>query len=341
MTIRRDLSLLAEENLVDLIPGGAILKRPEDIEDRYLVTNEESVRTIEKLKIGQRAVSLIQPNETIILDIGTTTEYLAKYLFEHAPITILCYTLNTLGEVYQEKNCSIIFAGGYFHHRDHDVRERGGYRPDQADPCRQGVRLGSRDSQGARGHDGVSPRASDQEGHPRALQGARILVVDSSKFGQTKSVYFADMPDFQTVITDFTGVPEEYARTIRDLGIELIVVRSIHVVAAVDVDGLAGDVGRLVGGEKEHEARHVLGRAQAADGDLLGRALPLRLVPVAHQVGHDGVGRHRVAGDAVGAEVAGHRAGERHDGALGRPVDEHRRPVAVLAGDRRHLTIRP
>ena len=73
MTIRRDLSLLAIENLVDLIPGGAILKRPEDTESRYLVTNEESVRTIEKLKITQRAVSLIEPNETYSVNLSNAT----------------------------------------------------------------------------------------------------------------------------------------------------------------------------------------------------------------------------------------------------------------------------
>jgi DeoR family deoxyribose operon repressor len=222
MTIRRDLGLLANENLVDLIPGGAILKRPEDNESRYLVTNEESVRTIEKLKIGQRAVGLVQPNETIILDIGTTTEILAKYLREDAPITVLCFTLNALVEIYKKKNCTLIFAGGYFHPQTMTFESPEGIelikrtRADKAFISAAGV------------HDELGVTTV----YPHELQAkkailssakSRILVVDSSKFGQTKSVYFADISSFQTVITD-TGIPDDYARFIRDLGVELLLV---------------------------------------------------------------------------------------------------------------------
>ncbi len=222
MTVRRDLNLLAEENLIDLIPGGAMLKRPEESENRYLVTNEESVRTIEKLKIGQRAVSLVQPNETIILDIGTTTEYLAKFLREDAPITVLCYTLNSLVEVYKKKNCAIIFAGGYFHPETMMFESQEGIelirrtRADKAFVSAAGI------------HDELGVTTI----YPHELQAKktilsstknRILVVDSSKFGTIKSVYFAEIGDFQTVITD-GGIPERYATFIRDRGIELIVV---------------------------------------------------------------------------------------------------------------------
>jgi DeoR family deoxyribose operon repressor len=222
MTIRRDLSLLAKENLVDLIPGGAILKRPEDAESRYLVTNEESVRTIEKLKIGQRAVSLIEPNETIILDIGTTTEYLAKYLREDAPITVLCYTLNTLVEVYKKKNCSIIFAGGYFHPQTMMFESAEGIelikrtRADKAFVSAAGVH-------NELGVTTVYPHELQAKSTILNSAKSRILVVDSSKFGKTKSVYFADISKFQSVITD-NGIPEDYARFIRDLGVELILV---------------------------------------------------------------------------------------------------------------------
>ncbi len=222
MTIRRDLSLLANENLVDLIPGGAILKRPQDNESRYLVTNEESVRTIEKLKIGQRAVSLIEPNETIILDIGTTTEYLAKYLREDAPITVLCYTLNTLVEVYKKKNCSIIFAGGYFHPQTMTFESAEGIelirrtRADKAFVSAAGIH-------NELGVTTVYPHELQAKKAILSSAKSRILVVDSSKFGQTKSVYFADLSSFQTVITD-TGIPEDYARFIRDLGVELLLV---------------------------------------------------------------------------------------------------------------------
>lgn len=81
MTVRRDLSLLEGDNVVELIPGGAIFQAYIDTnlgEDIYSIANEEARRTREKIRIGQKAASLIEPNDTVIIDVGSTTEYVAK-----------------------------------------------------------------------------------------------------------------------------------------------------------------------------------------------------------------------------------------------------------------------
>ena len=124
--------------------------------------------------------------------------------------------------MYKKKNCSIIFAGGYFHPETMTFESAEGIdlirrtRADKAFVSAAGIHR-------ELGVTTVYPHELQIKKAILSSARSRILVVDSSKFGQTKSVYFADMPDFQTVITD-SGVPEEYARTIRDLGIELIVV---------------------------------------------------------------------------------------------------------------------
>ncbi len=222
MTIRRDLSALAEENVLELIPGGAMLKRMDDQENNYVVTKEESVRTIEKLRIGQKAASFIEPNDTIILDIGTTTEYIAKYIRTDTPVTVLCYSLNTVVEVYKKKNCSIIFASGYFHPETMMFESQEGIelikrtRADKVFVSAAGVH-------NELGVTTVYPHELQSKKTILSSAKTRILVVDSSKFGKTKSVYFADLSDFQMVITD-TGISEFYADLIRDMGIQLIVV---------------------------------------------------------------------------------------------------------------------
>jgi len=99
MTIRRDLNLLENDNIVELIPGGAIFKAYVDSErdqEKYLIENEEARRTREKIRIGQKAASLIEQNDTIILDVGSTTEYVAKFIRKEIPVTILCCALNIL-----------------------------------------------------------------------------------------------------------------------------------------------------------------------------------------------------------------------------------------------------
>ena len=222
MTVRRDLSLLEKENVVELIPGGAVLKRPSDNDTNYLVTKEESVRAIEKLKIGQKAVSFVKPNETIVLDIGTTTEYIAKFLRDDLPITVLTYTFNSLFEVHKKKNCRIIFAGGYYHSDTMTFESPEGIelikrtRADRAFVSAAGIHL-------ELGVTTVYPHELELKKTILKTTKNRILVVDSSKFGKTKSVYFADLPDFQVVITD-AGIPDEYAQWIKEIGIELVIV---------------------------------------------------------------------------------------------------------------------
>lgn len=70
---------------------------------------------MEKLKIGQFAASLIEPNDTIIIDTGTTTEQIAHYLPTDIPITVLCYNMNTLLAISNKPNINIILAGGYYY----------------------------------------------------------------------------------------------------------------------------------------------------------------------------------------------------------------------------------
>jgi len=48
----------------------------------------------------------------------------------------------------------------------------------------------------------------------------KILIVDSSKFGKIEGAYFAELNEFDVIITD-RAVESYYADLIRDTGIEL------------------------------------------------------------------------------------------------------------------------
>jgi len=115
MTIRRDLVLLSNDNIVELIPGGAILK-PENgsDEERYVISHEETRRTREKIRIGKKAASLIEPNDTIIIDIGSTTEYIPKFIREDFPVTILCYALNVVSKFIAKRIVILFWPAAIF-----------------------------------------------------------------------------------------------------------------------------------------------------------------------------------------------------------------------------------
>ena len=225
MTIRRDLSLLSDDNIIELISGGAILRSENGAEmdgENYFISHEETKRTREKVKIAKKAAAMIEPNDTIIIDVGSTTEYIPKFIREDFLVTILCYALNVLVDIYRKKNCRPIFAGGYFHENTLMFESSDGInlirkiRADKAFISAAGVS----DTLGV-----TCANPYEIETKKTVLQSAKtkILLADSSKFGKVKIAHFADLQEFDIVITD-SDISEEYVQIIRKLGIELHVV---------------------------------------------------------------------------------------------------------------------
>ena len=225
MTIRRDLNLLENDNIVELIPGGAIFKAYIDSradDEKYNIEHEETMRTREKVRIGQKAASLIQPHDTVILDVGSTTEYVAKFIREEIPVTIVCYALKILVEVYRKKNCNPIFAGGYFHENTLMFESQEGLN------LIRRIRADKSIISAAGFHDtlGVTcanPYEVDTKKAVLESSKTKILILDSTKFGKTKVGYFSDMKNFDIIITD-NEIPKEYREIIRANDIELITV---------------------------------------------------------------------------------------------------------------------
>lgn len=78
-TIRRDLAELNRKGLLVKVHGGAVALENQITMD-YNVSERELVNREAKLKIAQYAATLIQPNDLVFLDAGTTTGYLVDFL---------------------------------------------------------------------------------------------------------------------------------------------------------------------------------------------------------------------------------------------------------------------
>jgi DeoR family deoxyribose operon repressor len=225
MTIRRDLRELSKSNIVTLIPGGAILKKnpPMDKdEEKYLIQAAESLMLEEKIKISRKAASLIEPNDVIVIDTGSTTENLPKFIPENMPLTIICYTLNILFNVYENKNWKLVFPGGYFHNNTLMFESLEGI----------GIIKRIRANKAFISAAGVSEKlgvtcATDYEKETKRAviesSDKKILLVDSTKFGKIKISHFADLTDFDIIITD-TGISKEFVNIIKNIGIKLYIV---------------------------------------------------------------------------------------------------------------------
>ena len=81
-TIRRDLNALDEEGKLTKVFGGAVLTESVPLVTELSVPQKLQVKEAEKRSIARYAAALIEPNDFVYLDAGTTTELMIDYLTE-------------------------------------------------------------------------------------------------------------------------------------------------------------------------------------------------------------------------------------------------------------------
>ncbi len=114
-TIRRDLTELADAGHLDRVHGGAML--------RTGVTNlgyEQRRRMNEgtKAAIARACAAEIPNNCSLILNLGTTTEAVARELLTHSNITVVTNNMNVANILAANPGCEIMVAGGALRRSD-------------------------------------------------------------------------------------------------------------------------------------------------------------------------------------------------------------------------------
>jgi DeoR family deoxyribose operon repressor len=215
MTIRRDLERLRQDNIVSLVHGAAIYKS-------YNLDLEKGVNLSEKERIGKAAAKRIQMDDTIIIDIGTTTEHLARHIPQNSSISALCFTMNSLVEIYNKNIKSFIIGGGSFH-PDTQLFES----PETIELIRR-----TRATKFFVSAAGINRKLElttvnfyEVAVKQTCIQHAdqKFLLVDSTKFDKVKPAYFAHLNDINVVITD-SGIRKEWVHILEDMGIEVEIV---------------------------------------------------------------------------------------------------------------------
>ncbi|MFP4441566.1 MAG: DeoR/GlpR family DNA-binding transcription regulator [Spirochaetia bacterium] len=224
MTVRRDLNDLETKGVVTLLHGGAVLNKEnyfDSYEKPYQLAAEGARHLEEKKKIGRAAAALIAENETLIIDSGSTTEWLARSIPDTLPLRCLCWAMNILMELHRKDQATVTFAGGELHRNTLMFESPEGlslirrYRGTKAFFSAGGIHpeLGV-----------TSATSYETEAKQAALASSlkKVLLADSSKFGQVSASYYADLGSFSTIITD-SAITSEYRNIIESLGIELII----------------------------------------------------------------------------------------------------------------------
>ena len=108
-TVRRDLARLHSEEGVTRTYGGASLTHPRA---ELSIGQRKTTRQLAKDRIGQLAAELVNEGDVIILDAGTTTEYLARYLEGIEDLTVFTNGIGAINRLIENESASVIVLGG-------------------------------------------------------------------------------------------------------------------------------------------------------------------------------------------------------------------------------------
>jgi DeoR family glycerol-3-phosphate regulon repressor len=108
-TIRRDLNQLAGRSMLARVHGGAMVTSGVDNLDRDL---RGRVAAEAKAAIGAAAAALVPDGSSLFINIGTTTEAIARALVGKRDLLVVTNNLNVIDILGQRPSIEVIVAGG-------------------------------------------------------------------------------------------------------------------------------------------------------------------------------------------------------------------------------------
>jgi DeoR/GlpR family transcriptional regulator of sugar metabolism len=220
MTIRRDLHMLQEKQIVEITYGGARFNASKRIEPDFDIRTHEHLP--EKQAIGKLAAELfIEEGDVIGIDSGSTTLEIVRNL-PNVPLTIVTHSLAAANVVAQNRRYSLIMLGGVLQH------EANCLCGPQAIAALHTLYINKLflSTSGLLPSDGLScNNLPDAEVKQALISSSRktILCMDSSKVGRAYLARFATLNAIDTLITD-NGISDESRQAIEQQQIQIITV---------------------------------------------------------------------------------------------------------------------
>lgn len=222
-TIRLDLEKLEQAHVLIRVHGGAICNNPSGV---YPSQTYRERSSNEKKEIAKKALSLIEPNDIILLDDGTTTLELAKLLGDF-PVTVLTNDICIFNELIQKPQVVLYIVGGV-------LKREGKSYIISGDEAVQFIRkfrvnklflgVSTIDEQ-----NGLMIFHYGDKSMKRAFMSISnqvICLADSDKFDQTAFINFADLDEINTVITD-SNMDEQIAARYKKHGLDILIADKI------------------------------------------------------------------------------------------------------------------
>lgn len=118
-TVRRDITKLAGEGLVARFHGG--VRMPNSTIENLAYTQREDLNRAAKEAIARAVAAQIPNDSSLILNIGTTTEAVAKALLHHRGLRVITNNLNVANILSHNPDCEVIVTGGVVRSLDRGI----------------------------------------------------------------------------------------------------------------------------------------------------------------------------------------------------------------------------
>lgn len=216
-TVRRDLALLEAGGSLRRTHGGARLTNPKT--DEFTFSARDTHQLVEKEAIGKYCAALIQPNQSVIIDAGTTPYHVARNL-DHLPLQVITNSLPVANFFHASQKTETVVSGGVLYprlgvlvgplavesfsnlHADVAIMSAGGITAD-----------GITNSHGL--------LIEIQKAMIRAAQKV-IFCLDHTKFGRKSISPLCDLSDCDIIVTD-NETPTSLIEAIRWKDVQVVV----------------------------------------------------------------------------------------------------------------------
>lgn len=118
-TVRRDVKLLSDAGLLARFHGG--VRVPSSTTENIAYRQRQLLNEQAKLRIARVVAAAVPPGCSLILNIGTTVEAIARELLRHKGLRVITNNLNVAAILSDNPDCEVIVAGGVVRGRDRGI----------------------------------------------------------------------------------------------------------------------------------------------------------------------------------------------------------------------------
>lgn len=220
-TIRKDLNELCDSRLLSRTHGGAMLAS--GVENMAYEARRQ-IAAAEKGLIGRRAAQLIPNNSSLFINIGTTTEEVARGLRHHEGLLVITNNIHVAQTLLPAPKIEVIIVGGTVRASDGGIVGESTVdtiRQFKVDTAVMGV--SAIDEDGAL----LDFDVREVRAAKAIMENSRrvILVADATKFTRSAPVRIGHLSQVSAFVTDRTP-PEQIIDICRHNGVTLDVVNT-------------------------------------------------------------------------------------------------------------------